>query len=107
MRIGRLPRPSIARPPAAAGKQFGLRAEVIVIAVARPVAMAIILFPACRRADGQWPPLRVQYFLRYGHFENGKITTIANLTGRVPAIAKTLILKPNSSPAAAGRAEAI
>ena len=34
----------IARPPAAAGKQFGLRAEVIVIAVARPVAMAIISF---------------------------------------------------------------
>ena len=30
MRIGRLPRPNIARPPAAAGKQFGLRAEVIV-----------------------------------------------------------------------------
>ena len=39
MRIGGLPRPSIARPPAAAGKQFGLRAEVIVIAVARPVTM--------------------------------------------------------------------
>ena len=49
---------SIARPPAAAGKQFGLRAEVIVIAVARPVAMAIILFPAYRRTDGQWPPLQ-------------------------------------------------
>ena len=62
MRIGRLPRPSIARPPAAAGKQFGLRAEVIVIAVARPVAMAIILFPAYRRTDGQWPPLRQRNF---------------------------------------------
>ena len=59
MRIGRLPRPSIARPPAAAGKQFGLRAEVIVIAVARLYPAEVIVHYHCLndRVINNLPPV--------------------------------------------------
>ena len=55
-------------------------------APARPVIMEfVVLFPACRRADGQWPPLRVGDLKFTCHLGNGYLPTISIITGRAPA----------------------
>ena len=49
---------SIAR-PLLAGGAIRLKAKIVDFAISRPVIMVVVvLFPAFRRADGQWPPLQ-------------------------------------------------
>ena len=103
---------AVSRPPAAAGKQFGLRAEVIVIAVARPVIMVKIFFAlafcftSLRVFTGGRPMAAPTGAIikPFCHSENGKIPKTSAGYNRATAKTMTSALKPNCFPAAAGRA---
>ena len=47
----------------------------------------VVLFPACRRTDGQWPPLRVGDLKLICHLENGNVPTTSAGYNRDTAIA--------------------
>ena len=61
-------------------RQFCKKPQVVGASIARPRTRAIRIksgvcrnFSAFRRADGQWPPLRVQDFKPLCHSENGDV----------------------------------
>ena len=75
-----------------AGGAIRFEASNYLFAPARPVTMEfVVLFPACRRTDGQWPPLRVGDLKLICHLENGNVPTTSAGYNRDIAITTSTI----------------